>query len=29
MEYISREFMLKNLEGDKASNAEHCEPLTI
>jgi hypothetical protein len=28
-EYISREFMLKNLEADKMNNAEHCEPVTI
>lgn len=28
-EYISREFMLKNLEADKMNNAEHCEPVTV
>lgn len=28
-EYISKEFMLKNLEADKMNNAEHCEPVTI
>ena len=28
-EYISKEFMLKNLEDDKMNNAEHCEPVTI
>ena len=28
-EYISKEFMLKNLEADKMNNAEHCEPVTV
>ena len=28
-EYISKEFMLKNLEADKEKNAEHCEPVTV
>lgn len=28
-EYISREFMLKNLEVDKINNAEHCLPVTV
>jgi hypothetical protein len=28
-EYISKEFMLKNLEADKIHNAEHCEPVTV
>ena len=28
-EYISKEFMLKNLEDDKMNNAEHCKPVTI
>lgn len=28
-EYISREFMLKNLEADKMNNAEHCDPVTV
>ena len=28
-EYISKEFMLKNLEDDKMNNVEHCEPVTI
>ena len=28
-EYISKEFMLKNLEEDMMNNAEHCEPVTV
>lgn len=28
-EYISKEFMLKNLEADKTNNAEHCLPVTV
>jgi hypothetical protein len=28
-EYISKEFMLQNLESDKMNNAEHCEPVTV
>lgn len=28
-EYISKEFMLKNLEADKIHNAEHCEPVAV
>lgn len=28
-EYISKEFMLKNLEADKMNNAEHCDPVTV
>ena len=28
-EYISKEFMLKNLEADKMYNSEHCLPVTV